>query len=135
MSAHEPNAALSDAEFLARFEAHELEEFSHRDHLRMAFAYARRGGVEAAVEGARRIRGLAEALGDGRKYHETMTVAWARVVGRMAVDSAPLTFRGLLAAHPELLRRDLLCAHYSREVLMSEGARTTFVEPDLAPLP
>jgi hypothetical protein len=135
MSATEPNAALSDEEFLARFEAHALDAFSHRDHLRTAFAYARRGGLEAAVDGARRIRGFAEALGDPGKYHETMTVGWARVVGRLAVDSAPLTFPAFLAAHPELLRRDLLSAHYSRELLFSEGARAAFVEPDLAPLP
>jgi hypothetical protein len=133
--AHEPNDSLSDEEFLARFEAHDLAEFSHRDHLRMAFAYARLGGLDAAVDGARRIRLFAEALGAPRKYHETMTVGWARLVGRLALDSAPLTFPAFLAAHPELLRRDLLHAHYSRELLFSEGARAAFVEPDRAPLP
>jgi hypothetical protein len=131
----EPNAALSDDEFLARFEALELETFSHRDHLRVAFAYARRGGLRAAVDGARRIRVFAESHGETRKYHETMTVGWARLVGTLAVDSAPLTFPAFLAAHPELLRRDLLCEHYSRDLLFSEGARAAFVEPDLAPLP
>ena len=135
MPVHEGNASLSDQEFIARFEAHALEEFSHRDHLRIAFVYARRGGVQAAVEGARRIRGLAEALGDPRKYHETMTVAWASLVGALAGDSAALTFPAFLAAHPELLRRDLLCLHYSRELLFSDRARAAFVDPDLAPLP
>jgi hypothetical protein len=129
------NEQLTDAEFLRRFEAHALDSFSHRDHLRVAFAYARRGGLEAAVEGARRIRGFAEALGDRRKYHETMTVGWARIVGRRAVESAPLTFPAFLDTHPELLRRDLLHAHYSRALLSSPQARTAFVEPDLAPLP
>jgi hypothetical protein len=129
------NAALSDEEFRARFEAHALEEFSHRDHLRMAFVYARRGGLRAAVDGARRIRGFADALDQPRKYHETMTVGWARLVARLAVDSAPLTFPAFLAAHPELLRGDLLCVHYTRELLFSERARAAFVEPDLAPLP
>jgi hypothetical protein len=135
MSVHEGSASLSDEEFLARFEAHALEGFSHCDHLRIAFVYARRGGVQAAVDGARRIRGFAEALGDIGKYHETMTVAWASLVGRLAVDSAPLAFPAFLAAHPALLRRDLLCLHYSRELLFSERARAVFVEPDLAPLP
>jgi hypothetical protein len=135
MSSHDTNASLSDDEFLARFEAHALEEFSHRDHLRMAFAYARRGGIEAAVDGARRIREFADALGAPGKYHETMTVGWARLVGSRAVASAPLPFPALLAAHPELLRRDLLRAHYSHELLASKRARAAFVEPDLAPLP
>jgi hypothetical protein len=135
MVSNEANAALSDEEFLARFEAHELEGFSHRDHLRLAFAYARRGGLQAAVDGARRIRGFAEAHGAASKYHETMTVAWARLVGRHAVDSAPLTFPAFLDAHPELLHRDLLSAHYTRERLFSEGARAAFIEPDVVPLP
>jgi hypothetical protein len=135
MAPHETTALLSDDEFLARFEAHALEEFPHRDHLRVAFAYARRGGLEAAVDGARRIRGFAEALGAPGKYHETMTVGWARLVGSRAVAGQPLPFPAFLAAHPELLRRDLLSAHYSRELLFSERARAAFVEPDLTPLP
>jgi hypothetical protein len=134
MSPNEPNAALSDDEFLVRFEAHALEEFSHRDHLRVAFAYARRGGLEAAVDGARRIHGFAETLGAPGKYHETMTVGWARLVGSRAVASEPLPFSAFLAAHPELLRRDRLSVHYSHELLWSERARAAFVEPDLAPL-
>jgi hypothetical protein len=91
--------------------------------------------VTAAVDGARGIRGFAEAHGLPRKYHDTMTVAWARVVGRLAVDSAPLPFGEFLDAHPELLRPGVLSAHYSDELLHSERARMAFVEPDLAPLP
>jgi hypothetical protein len=126
---------MNDHEFIRRFESDELDDLSHRDHIRLAFAYARRGGVAAAVEGARGIRRFAEARGAFRKYHDTMTVAWARVVGRLAVDSAPLPFAEFLEAHPELLRRDLLSAHYSEGLLFSEPARASFVEPDLAPLP
>jgi hypothetical protein len=135
MSSPETNASLSDDEFLARFEAHALEEFSHGDHLRVAFAYARLGGLQAAVDGARRIREFAEAHGAPAKYHETMTVGWARLVGTRAVASEPLSFTAFLAAHPELHRRDLLSVHYSRELLFSDRARAAFVEPDLAPLP
>ena len=126
---------MNDSEFIRRFEANDLDGFSHRDHIRLAFAYARRGGVRAAIDGARGIRRFAEAHGATRKYHDTMTVAWARVVGRLAVDSAPLPFGAFLDAHPELLRRDLLSAHYSEGLLFSEQARASFVEPDLAPLP
>ena len=131
----EADTALSDDEFLARFEAHELEEFTHRDHLRLAFAYARRGGLQAAVDGARGIRRFAEPHGAAGKYHETMTVAWARLVGRLAIDSAPLAFPEFLDAHPELLHRDLLSAHYTRERLFSARARAVFVEPDVVALP
>jgi hypothetical protein len=126
---------MTDDEFLARFEAHKLHHFSHRDHLRMAFAYARRGGVQAAIDGARRIRGLAADLGLPGKYHDTLTVGWARVVAHHAVDSAPIPFDTFITRHPQLLRRDLLSSHYSDELLFSEAARAAFVEPDLIPLP
>jgi len=130
-----PNAPLSDDEFLERYEAHALKGFSHEDHVRMAFAYARRGGVAAAVGGARRIRGLAEALGAPGKYHDTLTVAWARVIAHRALESDVPSFEKFLETYPQLRRRDLLSAHYSRELLFSPAARSTFVEPDLAPLP
>lgn len=126
---------MTDDEFLARFETHALDEFTHRDHLRVAFAYARRGGVDAAVQGARRIRGFAEAAGDTRKYHDTLTVGWARVVAHLAGRHPALAFGAFLDAHPELQRRDLLLAHYSKPVLFSDAARARFVEPDLLPLP
>jgi hypothetical protein len=126
---------VTDEDFLARFESQRLHEFTHRDHLRVAFAYARRDGVAGAVEGARRIRGLAEAHGDFGKYHETLTVGWARVVGHYALVCDALPFDVFLTANPQLLKRDLLSAHYSRELLFSPEARAAFVEPDLAPLP
>jgi hypothetical protein len=130
-----PDAPVTDEEFLERYETHALRDFSHEDHLRMAFAYARRGGEDAAVRGARRIRGLAEALGVPGKYHDTMTVAWARIVARLAVRSSAPSFEEFLEQHPQLRQRDLLRAHYSRDLLFSAAARAAFVEPDLAPLP
>jgi hypothetical protein len=126
---------ITDDEFLARFENHTLGEFTHRDHLRVAFAYARRGGADTAVAGARRIRGFAEAAGATRKYHDTLTVAWARVVAHMAGRHPALAFGAFLDAHPELQRRDLMLGHYSKAVLFSDAARAGFVEPDLQPLP
>jgi hypothetical protein len=125
----------TDDEFLARFEAHTLDEFTHRDHLRVAFVYARRGGADAAVEGARRIRGFAEAAGATGKYHDTLTVAWARVVAHLAGRHPAIAFGAFLEEHPELDRRDLMLSHYSRALLFSGAARAGFVEPDLLPLP
>ena len=130
-----PNARLSDGEFLKRYESHALKGFSHEDHVRMAFAYARRGGVAAAVGGARRIRGFAEAIGAPGKYHETLTVAWARVIAHRALESEASSFEEFLETYPQLRRRDLLSAHYTPELLFSPAARAAFVEPDLAPLP
>jgi hypothetical protein len=126
---------MSDAEFLARFETRTLESFAHRDHLRVAYAYAQRGGAAAAVAGARRIRALAEAAGDAGKYHDTLTVAYARVIAHLVERAPQLGFAAFVAAHPELYDRQLLLAHYTRERLFSDAARERFVEPDLLPLP
>ena len=127
---------MTDDAFLTRFETGRLHGFDHRDHLRVAFAYARRGGVEHAVDRARRgLRHLAAAHGEAERYHETLTTAWARVVAHHALADGESAFDDFLAAHPQLLRRDLLLGHYSRERLFGTLARARFVEPDLAPLP
>jgi hypothetical protein len=57
------------------------------------------------------------------------------VVGHHAVATDPQPFEDFLTANPQLLKRDLLSAHYSRELLFSPEARASFVEPDLLPLP
>jgi hypothetical protein len=126
---------MTDETFLAHFEAGRLHAFDHRDHVRMAYAYARRGGVEHAVAQARAgLRHFTAAHGEAARYHDTLTTAWARVVGHHALAGAA-DFDAFLHAHPQLLRRDLLLAHYSRERLFSDAARARFVEPDLMPLP
>jgi hypothetical protein len=63
-----------DQDFLRAFEAGRLSAFSHRDHLRMAFACARAGGSGHAV--AKAPEGIARLAAGSSKYHETLTVAW-----------------------------------------------------------
>jgi N-formylglutamate deformylase len=127
---------MTDDAFLMRFEAAALSSFDHRDHLRVAFAYARRGGLDHAVARAREgLRRFATAHGEPGRYHATLTTAWARVVAHYALRARDADFDAFLAAHPRLLERDLLCDHYSRERLFSEAARAAFVEPDLLALP
>ena len=127
---------MTDDAFLARFEAASLRSFDHRDHLRVAFAYARRGGVEHAIQRARDgLRRFTAAHNQAARYHDTLTTAWARIVGHHALQARDDDFDAFLAAHPRLLERDLLSAHYSRERLFSAGARAGFVEPDLLALP
>ena len=127
---------MTDETFLVRFEAASLRSFDHADHLRVAFAYARRGGIEHAVARARDgLRRFAAAHGEPGRYHETLTTAWARVVAHYALQARYDDFDAFLAAHTRLADRDLLWAHYSRERLFSAAARAGFVEPDLLALP
>jgi hypothetical protein len=127
--------SLSDEEFLDRFHRRALDSFSHRDHIRLAFVNARRGGVDAAVAGAREIRGFAEHAGAAGKYHETLTVAWARVIAHLAQRDPQVPFNAFVDAHPELQNRGLLLSHYSETRLFSDEARAHFVEPDRRALP
>jgi hypothetical protein len=57
------------------------------------------------------------------------------VVGHYALRAREDHFEAFVAAHPRLLQRGLLSAHYSRGRLFSEAARAAFVEPDLLALP
>jgi hypothetical protein len=125
---------MTDHEFLHAFESGRLSpaDFHHRDHLRLAWLQVNRLGLEAgsaAVAGG--IRRFAEAHGQHSLYHETLTRFWVRVV---AHASQP-TFDFTLARHPMLLRKDLPLAHWSRETLYGEAARSAWVQPDLMPLP
>jgi hypothetical protein len=127
---------VTDDAFLTRFQAASLPSFGHREHLRVAFAYALRGGADHAVARAREgLRRFAAAHGEPGRYHDTLTTAWARVVAHHALLAREDDFEAFLAAHPRLADRDLLSAHYSRQRLSSASARAGFVDPDLLALP
>lgn len=69
-------------------------------------------------------------------YHETMTLAWLRLVEMVLLEYGPEpTGEAFCEAHPELLQKKTLRLFYSRERFMSSEAKVRFVEPDLAPLP
>jgi hypothetical protein len=130
---------LTDLEFLRAFEACELsnERFHHRDHIRLAWIYLQRYGErEARQLMASAIRKFAAHHGNSDKYHETITVAWLRLVAS-AMTRVPrqASFDALTTASPELLDKRTIEKFYSTAALSSEAARTSWVQPDLQPLP
>ena len=128
---------MTDQEFLHAFEATNLTEFAHRDHIRMAWLYLRNYGTKSGVVKIREgIQAFARSMGATQKYHETITVFWAQVVA-LAISSAPdiSDFPTFLAMYPHLLDKTLLQRHFSSTILRSEIARHTWVEPDLILLP
>jgi hypothetical protein len=128
---------MIDDEFLERFERCDLDEFHHRDHVRLAWLYLRAGEWDDAVRRIRDgIRRFAVHHGASRKYHETITIAWLAVVAA-AIDASPdvADFDAFLATHERLLDPGALRAHYSPELLASDRARAEWVEPDLEPIP
>jgi len=130
---------LADLEFVQAFEACELsnESFHHRDHIRLAWIYLQRyGELEARRHIAEAIRKFAAHHGKSDKYHETLTVAWLRLVAN-AMSQAPgaASFDELTMVSPELLDKRTIEKFYSTAALSSEDARTSWVEPDLQMLP
>ncbi|MGZ4307717.1 MAG: hypothetical protein ACXVSL_22960 [Solirubrobacteraceae bacterium] len=136
MNVHRDNDRLTDAEFLDALANRSLSRFSHRDHLRMAFVYVRRDGLDGLAVSCRdSIKLIAAAHGEPDRYHETRTSAWASLVATAAIELPAATFEQLLAARPDLMRSDLLERYYSAERLNSQGARIAWTEPDRQPLP
>jgi hypothetical protein len=110
---------LSDADFVRAFERGDIAnaEFRHASHLRLALAYLdqSRSVEEAIGRMTVALQRFATRAGKPEKYHQTITIFWMRMVGRLLDKRLPL-------------------AYYSPERLSSDEARLTWVEPDLRPL-
>jgi hypothetical protein len=128
------SAAWSDAEFLAAFHACTLPPscFHHADHLRLAWLHIHQHPLEVAVDNVRRgIQAYAKHLGKPELYHETLTVAWVRLI---ASHDEP-TFDEFLRLNEHRLNGDLLHRFWSPERLQSEVARNEWLAPDRLQLP
>lgn len=130
---------MNDDEFVRAFLSGALpnERFHHRDHLRLAWLLTRQlGTVEATRAISSGIRRFAAHHGHAAKYHETMTLFWARIVGHLVEHRPDIAdFETFLAAFPMLLDKDLPYRHWRRETMSGATARAQWVEPDLLALP
>jgi hypothetical protein len=145
-----PELPVSEPEidaFLAAFESGALPKarWTHAAHLFTGACYVVTYGEAAAIDRMReRIRAFNLAVG-GRNtatsgYHETVTIFWIKVlayiVGRLKAGHAGET-RGELAhlAIEELVyQRDIFREFYDFDLLQSEEARRTWIEPNIRPL-
>lgn len=130
---------MNDSEFLKAFEDCTLPHgaFPHRAHLRMAWLYLRADGWEIGIQKiADGIRRFAAASGADNKYHETITVFWARMVSyAISCASEIADFDVFIETFPHLLDSTLLKRHYSVDVIRSEAARRAWIAPDVIPMP
>jgi hypothetical protein len=128
------------AEFLAAFEAGTLPKplWTHAAHVRVAWLYLGRLPLAEAVERLRAgIRRYNAAAGTPPQlYHDTVTVAFARLIHAAGVDPGE-GFDRFAARTPHLFdpADPVLLRFYTRGRLNSDTARLGFVEPDLQPLP
>jgi hypothetical protein len=130
-----------DENFLQMFEQCSLDGkcWTHTAHVRMAWLQMQR--ASSFDEALARIRtGIVSfnASVNGVGYHETITVAFARLIyDRRQSDSESKTWLDFLSRHGDLVSKEnpILHAYYSPEILSSDEARAKFVEPDRKPLP
>lgn len=133
----------TDRQFIQAFEHGTLPvaEWHHRAHVKVAYLYLRGLPFDEALAKARTniqrynaATNTPETLERG--YHETMTVAWMRLVEfTLAEYGAAGSAEEFLAAQEHLTNRKALRFFYTRERLVSWQAKAEFVEPDLTPLP
>lgn len=131
---------LCDDDFLARFNELTLpvEAFNHLGHLRVAWIYLRRFPRPEATElVCRGIARFAAHAGAAHKFHRTMTEAFVRIMAHSGACDPDLGLDDFLAANPQLVSaaQQVLAHYYSSAQLATPQARSTFVPPDLRPLP
>jgi hypothetical protein len=128
--------------FIAAFEGCTLpkEEWTHAAHLLTGACYVHALGADAATTAMRaNVRRYNESVG-GRNtetsgYHETVTVAWIKLLDALLqraqpVDRAAFAARAVAFYAPQ---RQIFARHYDFDLLQSTPARLGWIEPNLAP--
>lgn len=133
--------STEDQEFKIQVESCEfpVPEFDHRAHLRLAYIYLVENDTGTAVQLMRdTLTGLLKHSGidPSQKYHETLTEAWILAVHHFMNNTGTSeSADDFIEKNTVMLDSKIMMTHYSAEVLFSEQARLSFVEPDLDPIP
>jgi hypothetical protein len=115
-------------EEVRRFETCEyaLEEFGHREHLKVAWTYLEMYGYEGALAKMRAGLLRLSAHHNKKRYNETITVFWLRKLQQHQGEDPLEIFRNT--------GKEVLFRHYTRERVMSDQAKQMWIEPDLLPM-
>lgn len=127
---------MTDDELFAAFTSTTLPaaQFHHEQHVRVAWLFVRRHGMPAAMgEFSEAIKRFAAAKGADGLYHETITWAFLLIIGERQARQPADTWRVFAEANADLLswKPSILERYYSKELLMSDEAKRSFVMPDL----
>jgi hypothetical protein len=132
---------ISDEIFLAQLEACQIpkEQWTHAAHIRMAWCYLRKfktwqQALPAVREGIHRLN---RAHDNPKGYHESITVAYLRIMDERFKRNHLIDWEAFTAAHPDLLDygSPVFLIYYHRETIFSPKARQYFMEPDICSLP
>ena len=130
------NGTLTGEELLARFLDTTLpaEQFHHEQHAHVAWLLVCEHGMPAALgEFTTAIKRFAAAKGAHALYHQTITWAFLLLIAERQAGCSAANWEQFAAANADLLvwKPSILSRYYSKELLMSELARRTFVMPDV----
>ncbi|MCG8466714.1 MAG: hypothetical protein MJB57_00690 [Gemmatimonadetes bacterium] len=132
---------MTDSELRAQFEDGTLDPtlFDHRAHLRMGYLYVRAYPFDEALRRMRvglRAHNAAHPEHIEVGYHETITRAFLTLIANACHDAAEPAedSNAFCEAHRELSEAKVLNRYYSKELLASDTAKRTWVEPDREPL-
>lgn len=135
------DVSQSDRAFFKKLEngIFDVADFDHRSHVRLGYVCLIDFDLECAFRKMKSILfGLLEQakISPEQKFHHTMTEAWLMAIQHMMHHSLQSDdFEAFINQFPQLLNVGLLSAHYSKERLFSEQARSVFLEPDIMPFP
>lgn len=129
----------ADMCFLRRFENCEVteDEWTHEAHVHVAWILLMTNTASSAERRlcAGILRHNTEVLGRPEQYHETVTIAFARLIrARLRREE---TWSDFIGRSQDILSGDepILYRFYSPDRLYAAEARSGFVEPDRANLP
>jgi hypothetical protein len=113
-----------------------VHEFGHDKHLAVAAWYVTALGAQEALDRMRASLSRFTAHHGKTGYHETITRFWLEIVADFlqtqdATGSLADKVNRLVGCYPD---KNVLFDYYSRELVMSEEARGTWMEPDLRDL-
>lgn len=113
------------------------ERWTHLAHLCVALWYLHNLPPQEATRQIRQgIQRYNTSLGNSCGYHETITLSWIALLSGFLrqMGTAQPTAELATAAATRFGSSDYLLRHYSKELLFSDQARNSFVQPDLSPL-
>ena len=126
--------------FLNDFLADRLDPvaFDHQAHVRAAWLLLSSRSFETALlDYIEAIKKLAYRAGAPDKLHYTITAALMSLIASSQAENPVQSWDEFLARGGPLITDafGLLQKHYSRELLYSERAKTSWLKPDRLPLP
>jgi len=136
--------STEDIQFKQTFESCKMapSDFNHQAHIRLAYIYLSEHDAARAHNKMKSalVNFLAHNNVDPSKYHETVTKAWILAVRHFMKQSTDSSFTAssatdFITKNPKLLDKNIMLTHYSGELLFSDQARVTFIEPNLDPIP